>query len=75
MEFIQIENQITLMKCKELAINNLLTGARVVQMEYLKAQFQNAGVNATALAVITVTEGLGFSDLAIEMKSKLSHKK
>jgi len=69
---ITIQDPITREKCKNASISKLLVGVREAQAAYLQQQFLIASTDATALAVISITEGLGFITQAQEMKSNLT---
>jgi hypothetical protein len=68
---ITIQDPLTREKCKNASISKLLIGVRKVQEIYLQHQFEEASTDATALAVIIITEGLGFIAQAEQMKSLL----
>jgi hypothetical protein len=68
---VTIQDPVTREKCKNASLSKLLIGVRAAQEKYLQQQFDEAGTDATALAVITITEGLGFSAQAQQMKSHL----
>lgn len=68
---ITIQDPVTREKCKNAAISKLLIGVREAQLEYLLQQFSNASTDSTALAIISITEGLGFTAQAQQMKSHL----
>lgn len=68
---VTIQDPVTREKCKNAALSKLLLGVRKAQSDYLHQQFSSASTDATALAVISITEGLGFNAQAEEMKSHL----
>ena len=68
---ITIQDPVTREKCKNASISKLLIGVREAQVIYLQQQFKEASTDATAWAVISITEGLGFITQAEEMKTHL----
>jgi len=68
---ITIQDPVTREKCKNASISRLLIGVRAAQLIYLQQQFKDASTDATAIAVISVTEGLGFTAQVEQMKSHL----
>lgn len=71
---VEIKDPVTREKCKSASISKLLLGVREAQAIYLQQQFKEASTDATALAVISVTEALGFTIQTEQMKSKLTKK-
>lgn len=67
---VSVQSKEAFEKCKCQTVIQTFGAIEEFQRMYLRRQFDTAGIDSTAAAVIEVANSLGFSDLVCEMESQ-----